>query len=55
MNLSILDGLGSEGLRGYIRSLLWQFQLMDAYWFLKIEEEQGLASAELLNERGRAN
>ncbi|HBE95050.1 MAG TPA: hypothetical protein DDW80_06360 [Desulfovibrio sp.] len=51
MNLSILDGLDSEGLREYIRSLLWQFRLVDAFWFLKTEEEHGLASAELLNER----
>ncbi|HMM39194.1 MAG TPA: DUF6125 family protein [Desulfovibrio sp.] len=51
MNLEELEHLDAEGLRGYIRSLLWQFRLVDAFWFLKTEEEHGLASAELLNER----
>lgn len=51
MNLSVLDGLDREGLYEYIRSVLWQYRLVDAFWFLKTEDEHGLASAELLNER----
>ncbi len=51
MDLSILDGMDREGLYEYVRSLLWQFRLTDAFWFLKAEEEFGLAAAERLNER----
>ncbi|MBU1247498.1 MAG: hypothetical protein KKB70_02270 [Proteobacteria bacterium] len=51
MNLDHLDDLDRDGLVEYIRSLLWQYRVMDAFWFINIEKEYSLPEAELLNER----
>lgn len=51
MNLDHLDRLDREGLMEYIRSVLWQYRVMDAFWFINIEKEYDLPAAELLNER----
>lgn len=51
MAFDALESLDREGLLEYIRSLLWQYRLADAFWFLKVEEEYGQRAAETLNAR----
>lgn len=51
MHLEHLDELDHDGLLEYVRTLLWQFRVMDAFWFINVEREYGLAAAEQLNER----
>lgn len=47
----LLESLDRDGLLEYVRSLLWQYRLVDAFWFINAEKEFGLAAAETLNER----
>lgn len=50
VDLSALEGFSREELLDYIGSVLWQFRLVDAFWFLRAEERYGLPDAERLNE-----
>jgi hypothetical protein len=45
-----LDSLGPEGCRAYLEFLLWHYRVVDAFWFIRVEEVYGLAAAEDLNE-----
>ena len=47
----LVESMDISEMREYVRSLLWQMRLCDAFWFMKVEEEHGLKSAELLNQR----
>ncbi len=49
IRLDALMGLGREELLEYVASLLWQYRLVDAFWFIRAEEHYGLAAAEELN------
>jgi hypothetical protein len=49
MNEEALAGFDHDGIREYLRSVLWQYRLMDAFWFLNVEKRFGLAAAEELN------
>ena len=51
MAFDLLESMDRDQLLEYIRSLLWQYRLVDAFWFIKVEEEFGLPAAELLNAR----
>ncbi|MBU1003546.1 MAG: hypothetical protein KKE73_13615 [Proteobacteria bacterium] len=51
MDLSILDGLGPQGKNDYLRFLLWHYRVVDAFWFIRVEEQFGRETAEKLNER----
>ena len=51
MPFSTLDTLDRDQLLEYIRSLLWQYRVVDAFWFIKAEEEFGRPMAEELNMR----
>lgn len=49
MAFDLLESMSREDLLEYIRGLLWQFRLVDAFWFIKVEEEYGLSAAEETN------
>jgi hypothetical protein len=45
------DGMDREELRKYLEFLMRQYRLVDAFWYIYIEEEQGSAVANHFNER----
>ena len=49
--MGIEDTLNEQQLRDMVRSLLWQYRLVDAFWFLGVENDYGLSTAEDLNAR----
>lgn len=49
IRLDHVDHLDRDGLRELVRSLLWQYRLVDAFWFLTVEKRQGLGEAEEIN------
>lgn len=51
MRRDTLESLSREELLEYIESLLWQYRLVDAFWFIRAEERFDLATAEDLNAR----
>ena len=51
MRTDVLKSMSREELMDYIRSLLWQYRLVDAFWFIRAEEVHGLPAAEELNAR----
>lgn len=51
MRLEILEGMDEAGLKQYLQFLLWHYRVVDAFWFLYIEEEFGLNIAEKVNQR----
>jgi hypothetical protein len=50
MNLEFFKGMDGEGLLKYLEFLLRNYRLVDAFWFLKVEEAYGREKAEALNE-----
>jgi len=46
-----LDSMDKEQLRKYLDFLLWHYRVVDAFWYLYLEEEQGPAVADHFNER----
>lgn len=51
MDLSALAGLDPAAKDAYLEFLLWHYRVVDAFWFIRVEEAHGQAEAELLNER----
>jgi hypothetical protein len=49
MDLDLFEGMESDQLRSYLEFLLWHYRVVDAFWFLYVEEKYGLAVAEDLN------
>jgi len=47
----ILDELDREDLRRYLDFLLWNYRVVDAFWYIHLEEEQGSDVANHFNER----
>ena len=43
------EKLTAKELRELVRSLLWQYRVVDAFWFLRTEERFGTQTAEELN------
>ena len=39
------DGMTKEELVGYVRFMLWQHRLVDAFWYLFTEKEHGSEAA----------
>jgi len=48
---SILVELSETQLRQYLEFLLWHYRVVDAFWFLLLEEEFGRTKAEEINEK----
>jgi hypothetical protein len=51
MNLEIFQAMDAKDLRMYIEFLLWHYRVMDAFWFIYIEERFDQTTAEQLNEK----
>jgi hypothetical protein len=45
------DGMSKEELRSYLEFLMWHYRLVDAFWYIFIEEEYGPDAANHFNER----
>ena len=50
MNMDIFKDMSADQLRQYIAFLLWHYRVVDAFWFIKIDERFGQSTAERLNE-----
>jgi len=51
MDQKLLDKFSSEHPREYLEFLLWHYRVVDAFWFIRVEEEWGLEAAEEINGR----
>jgi len=49
MGKSDLEKLSKDALVTLVDSLLWQYRLVDAFWFINIEKEYDLSKAEDIN------
>ncbi|MBU1343477.1 MAG: hypothetical protein KKE44_22270 [Proteobacteria bacterium] len=50
MNLDIFEKMNKKELQTYIEFLLWNYRVMDAFWFIKITEKFDQPTAEKINE-----
>ncbi len=51
MEQNSLENLEKKELITLVDSLLWQYRLIDAFWFINIEKQYGLSVAEKINEK----
>lgn len=51
MNLDIFRNMTRKQLQSYIQFLLWNYRVMDAFWFIEIAEKFDQPTAEKLNEK----
>jgi hypothetical protein len=45
------DAMHRDDLRSYLDFLMWQYRVVDAFWYIYVEEEQGSDTANHFNER----
>lgn len=50
MNLDIFKTMSKKELQTYIEFLLWNYRVMDAFWFIRIAEKFDQPTAEKINE-----
>ena len=50
MHLDVFENMNKKDLKAYIEFLLWNYRVMDAFWFIKITDAFDQATAEKLNE-----
>jgi hypothetical protein len=55
MDLSFLDALGPDARDKYIEFLLYHYKVVDAFWYIGVENERGPAEADAVNEFVWAN
>ncbi len=51
MDLRVFESMEAPELREYLGFLLWHYRVVDAFWFLYVEEQYGLSVAERINQR----
>ena len=51
MNIDIFKTMSKKDLQAYIEFLLWNYRVMDAFWFIKITENFDQPTAEKINEQ----
>jgi len=51
MDLTVFKDMDKKQLMAYIEFLLWNYRVMDAFWFIRATEKFDLATAEKLNEQ----
>ena len=51
MNLDIFKTMTKKDLQVYIEFLLWNYRVMDAFWFIRITENFDQSTAEKINEQ----
>lgn len=51
MQLDALEKMDKAQLLSYLEFLLWHYRVVDAFWFLYVEEKYGLVTAEGLNQK----
>jgi hypothetical protein len=51
MDLRVFENMEAPELREYLEFLLWHYRVVDAFWFLYVEEQYGLPTAERINQR----
>jgi len=51
MDLALFEKMEAPQLRSYIEFLLWHYRVIDAFWFLYVDEKFDQPTAERLNER----
>jgi len=51
MNLDIFKTMSKKDLQAYIEFLLWNYRVMDAFWFIRITENFDQSTAEKINEQ----
>jgi hypothetical protein len=50
MDLAVFKDMDREQLLSYIKFLLWNYRVMDSFWFIRIAEQFDQETAEKLNE-----
>ena len=51
MNIDIFKTMSKKDLQAYIEFLLWNYRVMDAFWFIRITENFDQSTAEKINEQ----
>ena len=51
MNLSVFDDMDENQLKNYLGFLLWHYRVVDAFWFIYVNDLYGQEQAERINER----
>jgi hypothetical protein len=51
MNLSVFDTMDEDQLRNYLGFLLWHYRVVDAFWFIYVNDQYGQEQAERINEK----
>jgi len=51
MNFDIFQKMDKRELQAYVKFLLWNYRVMDAFWFIKITENFDQSTAEKINEQ----
>lgn len=51
MDLSVFETMDGAELRSYIEFVLWHYRVIDAFWFIYVDQEFDQPTAEMINER----